>query len=145
VGLGTSSLLVNHMDTNIEGEGVSVCPGPNMASFSKVVSLREMAGHIYGRNNILTGENRQHMFVKELGMYIDFLKARIEEAPVPMDEKQERYFTDFSNHLKEGIRYYRHLFSGSGKFKKIIDDLLLLENGLERIMLRDHIEEEIKA
>ena len=145
VGLGTSSLLVNHMDTNIEGEGVSICPGPNMASFSKVISLREMAGHIYGRNNILTGENRQHMFVKELGMYIDFLKARIEEAPVPMDEKQERYFTDFSNHLKEGIRYYRHLFSGSGKFKKIIDDLLLLENGLERIMLRDHIEEEIKA
>ena len=145
VGLGTSSLLVNHLDTKIEGGGVSICPGPNMASFSKVVSLREMTGHIYGKNNILTDKDRQHMFVKELAMYIDFLKARIEEAPLPMDEKQVKYFTDFRNHLKEGIHYYKRLFSGSGKFKKIIDDLMLLENGLERIVLGDHIGEEIKA
>ncbi len=136
VGLGTSSLLVNHLDTKIEGEGVSICPGPNIASFSKVVSLKEMAGHIYGKNNILTGENRMNMFVKELKMYIDFLKIKLDEAKVPVDEKQGKYFLSYRNNLKEGIRYYKDLFSGSVTFSEIVSDILSLENELDNIEIK---------
>jgi len=133
VGLGTSSLLVNHLDTKIEGDGVSVCPGPNMASFSKVVSLKDMTGHIYGKNNILTGENRMNMFVKELKMYIDYLKIKLEETPVPMDKKQSSYFLNYQKNLKEGINYYIDLFSGSDNYKEIVSDILSLENELDKI------------
>ncbi|MBK9359099.1 MAG: hypothetical protein IPN08_17260 [Bacteroidales bacterium] len=49
VGLGTSALLVNNIETRTEGEGVSVCPGPNLAWFSQKTSLKEMVDHIYGR------------------------------------------------------------------------------------------------
>ena len=41
VGLGTSALLVNNLDTSVEGNGVSVCPGPNLAYFSKKMTLRK--------------------------------------------------------------------------------------------------------
>ncbi|MBT8260113.1 MAG: hypothetical protein KJN82_02270, partial [Bacteroidia bacterium] len=35
VGLGTSALLVHDVETKKEGKGIAVCPGPNMAYFSK--------------------------------------------------------------------------------------------------------------
>lgn len=66
VGLGTSALLINKMDTKVEGLGVSVCPGPNMAYFSRKMSMEEMVGHIYGRNNVISRTDRPHMFIKEL-------------------------------------------------------------------------------
>ncbi|MDP3354215.1 MAG: hypothetical protein Q8S44_10805, partial [Flavobacteriaceae bacterium] len=48
VGLGTSVLLNYNISTKIEGNGVSICPGPNMAYFSRKLSLKEMVNHIYG-------------------------------------------------------------------------------------------------
>jgi len=114
VGLGTSALLVNEIDTKIEGDGVSVCPGPNMAYFSKMTSLKEMVDHIYGRSNIITRTDRPNMFVKELGIYIDFLKNKIEETkdsfPKALGPKQEKYLVTFAQNLKEGINYYNSLF-----------------------------------
>jgi hypothetical protein len=39
-GLGTSALLANGLDTKVEGKGISICPGPNLAFFSSKMSLR---------------------------------------------------------------------------------------------------------
>ncbi len=80
VGLGTSARLVNNLDTKVEGEGVSVCPGPNMAYFSKKMKLKEMIDHIYGRTNVITRSDRPNVFVKELQIYIDYIKSKIAEA-----------------------------------------------------------------
>jgi len=110
VGLGTSALLVNKIDTKVEGEGVSVCPGPNMAYFSKITSLKNMVDHIYGRSNVLLRSDRPNMFIKELKMYIDYLKNRIEESKLTMTDKQEKYLETFADNLKDGIRYYSELF-----------------------------------
>lgn len=74
VGLGTSSLLANDLNHRAEGAGVSVCPGPNLVYFTKEVSLPEMVGHIYGKNNVIERTDRPHMFVKELSIYVDYLK-----------------------------------------------------------------------
>ncbi|MDO9261430.1 MAG: hypothetical protein Q7U08_05775, partial [Flavobacteriaceae bacterium] len=71
VGLGTSVLLINNLSTKTEGTGVSVCPGPNMAYFSKKLSLKEMVNHIYGRTNVIERTDRPHMFVKEIYAYVD--------------------------------------------------------------------------
>src|SRR5690606_7715743 len=37
---------------------VTICPGPNIAYFSKVVSLKEMADHIYGRTSIIDRDRK---------------------------------------------------------------------------------------
>jgi len=118
VGLGTSALLAHNLDTKVEGEGVSVCPGPNMAYFSKSMSLKEMTDHIYGRSNVIARNDRPNMFVKELKIYIDFLKDKIEETKVSMTKKQEKYLVTFEHNLNEGIDYYQNLFTElKGKFE----------------------------
>ena len=111
VGLGTSALLVNNLDTKVEGDGVSVCPGPDMAYFSKVMSLKEITDHIYGRSNMITRTDRPNVFIKELKIYIDFLKNKIERAKVSMTDKQEKYLLTFAKNLNEGINYYYKLFN----------------------------------
>jgi len=119
VGLSTSALLVNNLDTKVEGDGVSVCPGPNMAYFSKIMSLKEITDHIYGRSNIITRTDRPNMFIKELKIYIDFLKNKIKETKVSMTNKQEKYLLTFAKNLKEGINYYYSLFND---LKNIFED-----------------------
>lgn len=111
VGLGTSALLVNNLDTKVEGDGVSVCPGPNMAYFSTIMSLKQITDHIYGRSNMITRIDRPNMFIKELTIYIDFLKNSIEQTRVSMTNKQEKYLLTFVKNLNEGINYYYRLFT----------------------------------
>ena len=89
---------------------VNICPGPNIAYFSKVVSLREMIDHIYGRGNILTHHNRPAMFVKELSLYVDYLREMIEDAIDSMDERAQKQIQKMSKNISEGISYYRDLF-----------------------------------
>lgn len=111
VGLGTSALMVNEIDRKVEGDGVSICPGPNMAYYSKKTSLSDMVGHIYGKNNVMERTDRPNMFVKELGLYLDYLKSKINETTSDMNRKQEKYLVNFSKNLENGIEYYRTMFS----------------------------------
>jgi len=111
VGLGTSALIVNNLSTRTEGPGVSVCPGPNIAYFEKVVSLRTMIDHIYGRTSIVNEANRPNLFVKELQLYVDYLKNMMDETPKPFTEKQMKYYQLFQQNLDEGIIYYKQLYA----------------------------------
>lgn len=110
VGLGTAALLVNKLDTHDEGVGVSVCPGPNMAYFSKKISLKEMIDHIYGRANVISRTDRPNMFIKELNLYIDYLKNKIEETKASATIKEKKGLITFVENLKSGIAYYDNLF-----------------------------------
>ncbi len=51
------------------------------------------------------------MFIKELKIYIDFLKNKIEEMKISMTNKQEKYLLEFAQNLKEGINYYYGLLN----------------------------------
>ena len=125
VGLGTSALIVNGLDTRVEGDGVSVCPGPNMAYFSKTVTLKEMTDHIYGRSNVISRTDRPNMFIKELRCYIDFLKVKIEGTKAPSTNEQEEYLLAFEKSLNEGIDYYYGLFADlKGRFERTKADIL---------------------
>lgn len=88
---------------------VTICPGPNIAYFSKAVSLREMTDHIYGRTNIITDNSRPHVFINELFIYINYLKERLMDEAENIDNKKEKYFLSFYNQLIFGIKYYRAL------------------------------------
>lgn len=132
VGLGTSALLVNNLDTRTEKEGVSICPGPNMAYFGEVMTLKQMVDHIYGRINVIKRNDRPHMFIKELKLYIDYLKNKLEETDQPYSDKQSEYFITFRDNLNQGVAYYKTLFAGlKEKFGTMRTKLLADLNGLE--------------
>ncbi len=119
VGLGTSALVANNLNYKVEGDGISICPGPNLAYFSEVISLKEMVDHIYGRINVITRTDRPHVFINELNIYIDYLKNKVEEARVSISDKQDKYLLTFAENLKEGINYYFSLFK---ELKNIFED-----------------------
>lgn len=108
-GLGASALLKGGMHPAHRLEAVAICPGPNTAYFSKVVSLRTMVDHIYGRIDLLAGVDRPHMFLKELSLYVDYLKREIDQVKDAVSAKQQRYLSGFRKNLEEGIRYYEGL------------------------------------
>lgn len=110
VGLGTSALLKYGLETRREGEGVSVCPGPNMAYFTKIASLKEMVGHIYGESNLLERDDRPNLFIKELDIYLEHLSKKMETALGEDGPKPWDGLMGFAKNLGEGIAYYRKLF-----------------------------------
>ena len=113
VGLGTTALVNYDLERKKEGDAVLICPGPNTAYFSKETSLEEMVEHIYGKTNIISRKDRPNMFIKELSLYLDYLKNKIDETKKDFNAKQEKYFTNFIKNLREGIAYYKRLFSKS--------------------------------
>lgn len=115
VGLSNAA-AVSYKQTFIKTlKAVTICPGPNIANFSKVVSLKTMTDHIYGRANILTNNNRPHMFIAELHLYIDYLKEELEnDVRSGNFLKRKKYYTSFYQNLCNGITYYRNLPDLSG-------------------------------
>lgn len=111
VGLGTSALIVNDVERKVEGDAVLICPGPNMAYFSKKSTLLEMTDHIYGRGNVISRTDRPNMFIKELSLYVEYLKNKKSEAGSELSKKEEKYFQNFSSNLEDGIAYYVGLFA----------------------------------
>ena len=108
-GLTTSFLHENKLNTKHEGNGVSVCPGPNTAYFDKAVTLKEMVDHIYGRANIMSRKDRPHMFMKELGLYLDQLKKMVDAFLDAGTTRTEKKIQTFVSNMKDGITYYQHL------------------------------------
>ncbi|NML41133.1 hypothetical protein HHL17_28320 [Chitinophaga sp. G-6-1-13] len=89
---------------------VNICPGPGIAYFNKEVSLQTMTDHIYGRQDILEGNARPHMFITELKLYLDYLTEQLEKARRQDTlTQQQKYFRTFSEQLTKGIDYYHHL------------------------------------
>jgi hypothetical protein len=130
IGLANSTRHLHGIDNNIKSEGVSVCPGPNLAYFSEILSLKEMVDHIYGRINIIKRMDRPNLFMKELSLYYDYLKDMIDEIETPFTEKQIAYFTKFVENMNDGINYYKQLFEEvKHKFEDVKEDFLIeLEN-----------------
>jgi hypothetical protein len=127
-GLVMTAYSENDIIKRSDGKGISLCPGPNMAYFSKESTLHEMVDHIYGKNNVLNDSYRPHMFIKELGMYIDYLNNEIEESVQNLNVKKVKYFIKFKANLNSGIEYYESLISEmkeeSDSFKsKFINEL----------------------
>ena len=138
VGLGTAAYLNNDIDTKGIGPGVSICPGPNMAYFDKILSLKEMIDHIYGRINIMNRPDRPHLFIKELSLYYDYLKERVAELQENVSEKQTKYIEKFRNNMNEGINYYKSFFGEfeqvySEKKKDLLDELERYERKLSNL------------
>lgn len=110
VGLSNSAAVEYDQTLVKNRKAVTICPGPNIAYFSKIVSLQTMTDHIYGRTNIITNTGRPHMFVKELELYIDFLQEQLNlyKKGEPNQRKQKELDLFYSN-LVKGIQYYHSM------------------------------------
>jgi hypothetical protein len=97
---------------------VAICPGPNLAYFSKIASLEEMVSHIYGRLQLITTPDRPHMFVNELRLYVDHLKKEIESRIGSFSAKDLKFLTVFQANLRDGIAYYHALAPRLDKFSE---------------------------
>jgi hypothetical protein len=88
---------------------VTICPGPNLAYFKGLYSLKEMVNHIYGKAKLNLDPDRPHLFVKELQLYVQYLKVEIEKAYPEKNQKFELYIEKFKTNLEAGIQYYSEL------------------------------------
>ena len=116
-----------------QAQGVVVCPGPNMAYFSKEVSLKEMIQHIYGKKEIENHTDRPNMFVKELGLYVSYLTNQINEA-FEITPQQIKKWETFKTNLLNGISYYKSVFENSSYFQgnneRLRKEILKMESQL---------------
>ena len=105
------------------------------------MSLKNMTDHIYGRDNMISRTDRPNLFIKELHIYIDFLKNKFENTKQHMSKKEEKYFLTFTNNMKEGVMYYQDLFNNvTNTFKEIKQSVLTdLDNSLS-ILQNIHLE-----
>lgn len=103
-------------------KAVNICPGPNIAYFSEIVSLRKMIDHIYGRTNIIRHPRRPHMFIKELKLYVDYWSDLLADTKAAIDAKQKTYLHQFHDNLVAGIDYYRSLADEIGNGTAIIKE-----------------------
>ncbi len=89
----------------------TVCCGPGIVDFSRIATLQEMLDHIYGRISLLTSTDRPHMFVKELGLYVDYLRKEIENYPAGLAVNSAAFLDGMRENLFKGIDYYQTLSS----------------------------------
>ena len=123
VGLANASYLENDIKITGQSQGVIVCPGPNLAYFDKEVSLSEMVRHIYGNFNVMTDPNRPNLFIKELKMYIDYLKNDIKNISSEINASQVKKFKAFKSNLLEGIAFYQNFFANTHYFENSIKEI----------------------
>jgi hypothetical protein len=69
-----------------------------------------MIDHIYGRTDIMENKSRPHMFIAEIGLYVDYFKEQLKmDAATGLDNKKMKYYQEFLKNMLEGIQYYREL------------------------------------
>ncbi len=107
----------------------AVCCGPSIVYFRRSFTLEELVDHIYGRGSLLSSDDvPPHVFLRELSLYIDFLKSEVMKMSRGMAGHGMEYLVEFKQGLEEGISYYRTLFDecmaqlGEG-FNELLDKL----------------------
>ncbi len=127
VGLGNTALMVNDVEHKKEGNGVHICPGPNMAYYDKVSTLADMSEHIYNRESVISRNDRPNIFVKEMGLYMSYLQKELDNVVLPLNRKQVKYFNNFVKNMENGILYYQELFSSMTHFFQKEKNSILIE------------------
>ena len=118
VGLVNAAYIENDIKIKGQQQGIVICPGPNLAYFDKEISLANMVKHIYGNMNVMTDANRPNVLVKELKMYVAYLRNEISDFSTEISAGQIKKWNSFKNNLTEGIKYYQDLFSNTEFFKE---------------------------
>ena len=138
-GLCSATYLKYGISKPKENKAVTICPGPNLAYFSRSYSLEEMVKHIYGSIDLLQNVKRPHVFINELNLYIDHFQKEISAQVKNFTDKKQKYLLKFKTELETGIDYYKQLFpqitSQTQSLATILEDLYSAEKKLSGIPL----------
>jgi hypothetical protein len=139
-GLAASGIINSRSDGKQNDRPVAVCPGPNLAYFSKIASLEEMVGHIYGRIELLRNMYRPNLFINELRLYIDYMKQEMQKRMETWNAKEQKYFDTFRKNLQDGITHYKELIpqlvEESERYREAMrTELLAMEQELIAMMI----------
>lgn len=115
IGLSNAAIKNYNITPFKKLEAVNICPGPNIAYFTEVVSLNKMIDHIYGKINIIKYDNRPDMFAKELSLYVTYWTELLQDGAALVDKNRQAYIENFHKNLINGITYYRSLSDKLGK------------------------------
>jgi len=115
----------------------AVCPNVNIAYFSRLASLEEMIGHIYGRLSLLTESERPHMFIRELGLYVEHLRKELDRFSLGLRSRKLSYYAEFKENLLHGIQYYQDQFRSyvSEHQDRFMTELSALKEQLEGLRI----------
>ena len=116
----------------------AVCPGPNLAYFSKIATLKEMVEHVYGKINLRNKTKRNHMFLNELAMYIEYWADDLQDSLKTLDKRKRAYLVEFKDNLMDGIAYYKDLIpmikTETEQYRELMmTELMALSEQLETI------------
>ena len=124
-----------------------ICCGPGIVNFSRIASLEEMVGHIYGRLSLLATSDRPHMFIKEMSLNIEFLRNEIEKFKLELTTNGAKYFQEFKENLISGIEYYRKTAEEFVETKrtKFLEDLKTQREAIEQLFASLPVEMLVEA
>ena len=91
------------------GATPSVCCGPNITNFGRMASLDEMVDHIYNRAPLPLPPARPHVFIRELQVYLQHLRAEMEKQSKGLPVQKPTFYTEYVANLRAAIAYYRTL------------------------------------
>jgi len=144
-GLGAAALLCKDIEPlSKASSAVSICPGPNLAYFSGIFTLKQMVDFIYGRTHILNAVHRSNMFVNELNLYVSHFKTEIAKSIDSITSLKIKQLKTFKGNLLNGVAYYQEL---SKEFKSetsqyIADlkaELVNIENTIQHLYLPEEV------
>ncbi|MFP4473761.1 MAG: hypothetical protein ACLFPX_07870 [Candidatus Omnitrophota bacterium] len=105
-----NGLLEEHGIIPAGSRGVAVCPGPNLAYFSGLQSLKSLLDHIYARGNVLNDRLRPHVFIKELLINLEDFRSAVSRSMPEITDQQRKSLNAYRKNLLDGIAYYEELF-----------------------------------
>ncbi len=132
--LSGSATLIHGIDPEATP---AVCPGPGIADFSKIATLEEMVSHIYGRQRLPMTPGRPNMFVREIAIYVDYLRDEVQWCSLGLLSRPDEYFNEFKENLLGGINHCRELpqqFDAEEQ-ERFVEELDLLAEAVESILL----------
>lgn len=121
----------------------AICCGPNIVNFGKVATLEEMVGHIYGRISLLARPERPHMFVREIGIFIDYLRGEMDKIASGLVTRAPAYLQEIKENLLKGIEYYQSFPRQMiiDKSDQFFTDLRSMREAIEALPLGDAAQE----
>lgn len=120
----------------------AVCPGPNIVNFKKIMTLREMLDHIYGRCSVLANlanRERPHVFLREIELQLAYLTTEIKKTASGWPIRSQQKLLEVKENLSHGIDYYQKLVKTKakemlqGQQENFLNHLAELQQELEQL------------
>ena len=115
----------------------AICPGPNIINFKKVMTLKEIVNHIYGRCSEIVNSDRPNLFISEIQLQLNYLLSEIKNSYLGLPARSQQKLLEVKENIKKGIEYYQSLANDLIKEQqdKFLASLQALKEEIEKISL----------